>query len=184
VVDLTRAMSMPLRTLSDPPLSAAYRLGQGVLALTGGVILVALGFQYVGGYAPCELCLAERYVYYAVLPVLFVALALLAGARRAFATALFLLVALAFLFGAGLGAYHAGVEWNFWPGPAACTAGPGTVSTDAGALFSGLEKVRVPRCDVAPWHFLGLSFAGWNVVASLALACGALATALRVVRHG
>jgi disulfide bond formation protein DsbB len=28
----------------------------------------------------------------------------------------------------------------------------------------------VIRCDEAPWHFLGLSFAGWNAVASFVLA--------------
>jgi disulfide bond formation protein DsbB len=177
-------MFMQLRTPSDPGLSPAYRLGQGVLVVTACVVLAALGFQYLGGYAPCELCRAERYVYYAALPALFIALALLAAERRWPATALFVLVALAFLFGAGLGTYHAGVEWNFWPGPAACTAGTEAVSTDAGALLSRLQRVRVPRCDVAPWHFLGLSFAGWNVVASLALAVGALATALKVLRHG
>jgi disulfide bond formation protein DsbB len=26
------------------------------------------------------------------------------------------------------------------------------------------------RCDEAPWRFLGLSFAGWNMVVSVALA--------------
>jgi disulfide bond formation protein DsbB len=41
----------------------------------------------------------------------------------------------------------------------------------------------VIRCDEAPWHFLGLSFAGWNVVASLALAAGAAFSAIKA-RHG
>jgi disulfide bond formation protein DsbB len=45
-------------------------------------------------------------------------------------------------------------------------------------VLEQLEKTRVIRCDEAPWHFLGLSFAGWNMVASLLLAVGA-ATAAR-----
>jgi disulfide bond formation protein DsbB len=31
----------------------------------------------------------------------------------------------------------------------------------------------VIRCDEASWRFLGLSFAGWNVIASILLAVGA-----------
>ena len=36
---------------------------------------------------------------------------------------LLLLVALAFLINAGLGIYHAGVEWKWWPGPTTCAGG-------------------------------------------------------------
>jgi disulfide bond formation protein DsbB len=41
-----------------------------------------------------------------------------------------------------------------------------------------LETTRVIRCDEAPWTFLGLSFAGWNVVISLLIAIAALQAAL------
>jgi disulfide bond formation protein DsbB len=30
-------------------------------------------------------------------------------------------------------------------------------------------KSAAPRCDVAPWRFLGLSMAGWNALISLKL---------------
>ena len=94
-----------------------YRLGAAALFLAGAAIVTALGFQYIGGYQPCMLCLMQRYAYYAGIPILFVALALTAGGSRGFAAALFFLVALAFLANAGLGFYHAGAEWKFWPGP-------------------------------------------------------------------
>jgi disulfide bond formation protein DsbB len=160
-----------------PTALLAYRLGALALLAAAAVILAALAFEHFGGYDPCPLCLQERYAYYAGIPLLVLALVLLSlGAPRA-AAAVFLVVALGFLANAGLGAYHAGVEWKFWPGPDTCAATARPLSTGGGVLEQ-LEKTRVIRCDEAPWHFLGLSFAGWNMVASLVLAVGA-ATAAR-----
>lgn len=153
-------------TAETPERTAAYRLGGLTLFLAAAVILAALGFEHLGGYAPCPLCLMQRYAYYAAVPTLFVAMALV-GEMPRLAGFLFLAVALAFLANAGLGVYHAGVEWKFWPGPVTC-ATPQALPTNAGDLLSGLAETRVVRCDEPAWTFLGLSFAGWNVVVSLA----------------
>src|SRR5262245_33165048 len=92
--------------------SQAYRKGGLVLLVAIAVIAAALAFEHIGGYAPCPLCLQQRYAYYAGIPVLFLALVLLAAERPGLASALFALVALAFLANAGLGIYHAGAEWK------------------------------------------------------------------------
>lgn len=145
---------------------SAYQAGSLALFLSAASILTALGFQYIGGYQPCMLCLIERYAYYAAIPALFVAVALAAGGNRGWPAALFFLVALAFLANAGLGTYHAGAEYKFWPGPAACGGG-GELTTSAGSLLKELQNIHVVRCDEPALVFLGLSFAGWNVVGSL-----------------
>ena len=149
--------------------SLAYQSGSAALFLAAASILVALGFQYLGGYYPCPLCFMQRYAYYVAIPALFAALALSSGGERNGAMALFGLVALAFLANAGLGIYHAGAEWKFWPGPDTC-AGAQAVSTAADSLIKELETTRVVRCDEAAIRMLGLSFAGWNVIASLVIA--------------
>jgi disulfide bond formation protein DsbB len=146
----------------------AYTLGSLALAMSAAAIIIALGFQYIGGYQPCMLCLMERYAYYVAIPMLFVALALSAGGNKGWAAALFFLVALAFLANAGLGGYHAGAEWKFWPGPDSCGGGSSLAAT-AGSLLKDLETIKVVRCDEAALRVAGLSFAGWNVVASLGL---------------
>jgi disulfide bond formation protein DsbB len=163
---------------SHPTRSPAYRIGALVLFAASAVILTALAFEHFGGYTPCPLCLQERWAYYASIPALFVALVLLSAGRTNAATVVFGLVALAFLANAGLGTYHAGAEWKFWPGPDTC-GGSQPISTGAGGLFKDLATTRVIRCDEAPWHFLGLSFAGWNAVASLVLAIGAALSAAK-----
>ena len=136
---------------------------------SGATILGAWYFQYVLGLAPCELCLEERLPYHIVIPLaLLMAIAALVGAPRALIKVGFAAILIAMLCSAALGAYHAGVEWHFWPGPTECTGTLGDFK--AGALIDQLRSTHVVRCDEAAWRFLGLSLAGYNVLVSLALA--------------
>ncbi|MGD0634394.1 MAG: disulfide bond formation protein B [Beijerinckiaceae bacterium] len=147
------------------------------LALPAAAIAGAFAFQ-AAGFAPCELCLKERLPYYAgiVLGVLTLFLAW-RGAGLAL-TACFAALALLFLGSAGFGAYHAGVEWGFWPGPADCT---GTLARapSMADFMKQLQTIKVVRCDAVAIRILGLSLAGWNVVVSLAVAGLAAAGAAR-----
>ncbi len=156
----------------------AYRIGGTALVIAAGVILAALAFEYIGGYAPCPLCLMQRWAYYAAIPVLFLAMALSAESPRV-AAFLYLAVALAFLANAGLGVYHAGVEWKFWPGPETCAVAAATPPS-AAELLSGMED-PVVACDEAAWRLFGLSFAGWNVVISVMLMTLGLRAALAAI---
>jgi disulfide bond formation protein DsbB len=117
----------------------------------------------------------QRYAYYASIPLLFIAMALVSEKPRV-AALIFFVVALAFLANAGLGVYHAGVEWKFWPGPDTCGTAQ-ALPTSASDLLSGLDQTRVVRCDEAAWTFAGLSLAGWNVIASLLAFAGAIKAA-------
>ncbi len=169
-----------LLTHSDPLQTPAYRMGWAVLIAATAVILLALSFEYVGHYEPCPLCLQQRYAYYAAIPALFLALVLVAAQRNGLAAAIFIAVALAFFANAGLATYHAGVEWKLWAGPDTCAATPNALST--GNLLEQLQTIRVLRCDEPAWTFMGLSFAGWNVVTSLLLGVGAAAAAVKALR--
>jgi len=128
------------------------------------VVGTALLFQYVGGLAPCELCLYQRWPYYAVIAL--AALALVGnGAAMRWALAL---AALIFAAGTALAVYHAGVEYHWFPGPTACTGGTSGAQTieQLRAQLLGRQPVN---CDEAAWRLLGISLAGWNVLASLLL---------------
>jgi len=158
----------PLHSAFPAGSREAYRLGASALLIAVAVILAALGFEHLGGQAPCPLCLIERYAYYVSIPLLFLSLILIAADRAALAAAGFLLVALAFLANMGLAGYHTGAEWGFWPGPSTCSGGLAPLGSPAD-LLKGLATARVVRCDQASWWFLGLSFAGWNTVVSTVL---------------
>ena len=170
-----------LLTAKNPEQSTAYRTGALVLFAAVVVIMTALAFEHFGGYVPCPLCLQQRYAYYAGIPALFLALVLLSAGYARIAAVAFLLVAAAFVANAGLGIYHAGAEWGFWLGPDTCAGAPQPLSK-GGNLLKDLESTRVVRCDKAPWQFLGLSFAGWNVVTSGLLTIGSLSAAAKAWR--
>ena len=141
-----------------------------IFALGAATLLGAWYFQYVLGLPPCPLCLEQRIPYYIIIPLTLVLTlaALWRAPRRAIALG-FVVVALAALCGAALAAYHAGVEWRWWPGPTDCS-GPIVDFTSKGSLLEQLKTTHVVRCDEAAWRFLGLSLAGYNVLISLAMA--------------
>jgi disulfide bond formation protein DsbB len=116
---------------------------------------------------PCKLCLEERTPYYIGVPVL--AAAWLSYGLKwppILTRGLILIGALLMTYGLALAAYHTGVELKYWPGPTDCSAATMKVTLDAGNLLGDLNT-HPPACDSAPGFFLGLSFAGWNFVASL-----------------
>ena len=156
-----------------------------VVIVATATILGAWAFQFAG-YAPCDLCLKQRIAYYIGIPIalltLFVASRHRLGSHRAARLGLAAL-ALIFITSALFGAYHAGVEWGFWPGPADCT---GTLEK-AGSMndfMKQLQTTKVVRCDAVAIRILGLSLAGWNAVISAAMAIvAALAAAPRSPGH-
>jgi len=153
---------------------ALFGFGLGLAAILG-----AWGFQIFGGYAPCKLCLEQRLPYYVGLPVLLVAILLLAtGRAKALARALLALAGVIFLVGLGLAIYHAGVEWGFWLGPADCGGGLATTG-NAEDLLAQIGKVKVINCGEAALRVLGLSFAGWNALVSAVIAAALLRAGLR-----
>jgi len=157
--------------LLQPRLAAAV-----VLAAAAATIGGAYLFEYGLGYIPCPLCLTQRKPYYVAMAVAFVAAL---APNRTLARAALAVVTLSFLVSAGLGAYHAGVEWGVWLGPSDCGGAPGPAAGSVTDFMQSLQKARVVSCTEAAWRFLGLSLAGWNVLISLALAAFAALAAVR-----
>lgn len=126
----------------------------------------ALFSQYVGGLSPCPMCIWQRWPHGVAITL--AALALLIGPGRVGAAALWI-GATALLIGAGLGAFHAGVELGFWEGPSSCTGG-GVAGLTPAQLIERIMSAPLVRCDEIAWSFLGVSMAGWNAFLSAFLA--------------
>lgn len=137
-----------------------------ILLVATATILGAWIFEYAG-YAPCELCLKQRWAYYAAIVISTI---LAVTVRSSGQMMRYGLMLLALLWAASMvfGVYHSGVEWHWWPGPSTCTG--------TGDLSLGLPDLTKPvvMCDTPAIRILGLSLAGWNAVISLALAVLAL----------
>lgn len=129
----------------------------GSLAL----LLGAFAFQHIGGFAPCKMCIWQRYPHAIAVVVGVLALRIktdwlvFAGAAAAFASG-------------AIGVFHAGVEQGWWEGPTTCTSGPiGGVS--AQELLDQILAAPLVRCDDIAWQLGGISMAGWNAIISFAL---------------
>jgi disulfide bond formation protein DsbB len=155
--------------------TAALTAALAVLGIGGAALAAAWGAQLIGGLAPCHLCLLQRVPYYVGLPL---AAAVALGAWRGLPPAWLrlglCLVALAMLTTAGIAAYHAGVEWGWWAGPADCSGENLKPLGSVDDLLSQMNATQVVRCDVPALVVLGLSMAGWNALLSLGLALVAL----------
>lgn len=144
--------------MTDRQLDRANALGLiGPAALLGG----AFAFQYLGGLAPCEMCIWQRWPHGLAIAAALLALLLRRSPAR---RPLLLLTGLLVLASGAIGVYHAGVEQKWWQGVTACTAMPiaGSTSDIVGAVLA----TPLVRCDQIPWELFGISMAGYNAIFS------------------
>jgi disulfide bond formation protein DsbB len=125
------------------------------LLVPAGLLGGAMGSQYIGGLAPCEMCYWQRWPH-AVAIILAGAAFVLPGRARLLTS----LAGLAIAVSGAIGVFHAGVELGWWEGLTRCTAG-GAMSLEE------LMNVPLVRCDQVQWSLLGISMAGWNAIISL-----------------
>lgn len=150
---------------------APRRIAQALaLLLPLGLIGGALYSQYVGGLFPCEMCMWQRWPHYAA-----IVLAALSFAVKPGRGLLVWLATLAIAVSGAIGAFHAGVEYSWWEGLTQCATNFGS----GGSALDAIMNAPLVRCDVAPWHFLGISLAGWNAILSLG---GALVIAMLMLK--
>jgi disulfide bond formation protein DsbB len=145
-----------------------------LLILAVAVATIAGAWTMEGmGYIPCELCLLGRKPYYVGIGL--AALTALAawGGKQKLARCGLLGLAAVFAVGAGIAAYHSGVELHFWQGPTECSGAlSGVLSADD--FMAQLKRVKPVRCDEPALLIFGLSLAVWSAVISLGLAAVAL----------
>jgi disulfide bond formation protein DsbB len=159
---------------------AAWTAFLAALATIAG----AWGFELIGNYIPCALCLEQRIPYYIGVPVAALAVFMAMTDRAGLTRLLLLAVAGIFVWSAYKGIFHAGVEWDWWQGPTDCAAGAAGLEREVGNLFDRLnEGNTIVSCTDAAWRFpnadWGLSFAGWNAVISTGIVLVALFGASR-----
>ena len=131
-------------------------------AFSGGALMLAAITEYVFGYAPCELCLWQRVPLALAFGIAAMGLVTPVPAEAKIWAAGTGAVLLA--IGAGIAAYHSGVEWGWWQGLPSCGGGIPELSFEG--FGESLSQPAQPGCGEAPFRILGLSMAGWNVVAS------------------
>ena len=145
-----------------------------ILLASVGALGVAYTAQYAFDLEPCILCLYQR------VPFATVGLLAMAALRwPRLAPGACALSGMVFAVGAGIAAYHVGVEQHWWASVAGC--GGGLPPPMSAAEFKQSLLAKPPKaCDEVDWTLFGISMAGYNVAYSSALAVMALAGAWRM----
>lgn len=136
------------------------------LAASGGSFLLLAGawtFQAIG-YAPCAMCIWQRYPHAIAIVI---GVLVLLGLRH---WGLYVLGAAATATTAAIGLFHTGVERDWWQGPTSCSGSGLDLSTMSGAdLLSMDGPSNIVMCDEVAWELFTLSMASWNALFSLLL---------------
>lgn len=160
----------------------APTIAGAILAALGAAMLGgALAFQYLGGLAPCPLCIWQRWPWAAAILLGLAALVLARGRADLAARAALALGGLAVLAGAGIAGFHVGVEQGWWQGTAACEGRVFEPGLTIEELRRRLMAAEVVRCDEVPWSLFGVSMAGYNMVISLGIGALSLLAAVRTL---
>ena len=148
-------------------------------AISFSMIFFALISEYVFGFAPCSLCLIQRY------PHILVAMSsvwLIFFKTHNFflypINAIIMASSILFAF------YHVGVEQDFFQAPQSCSSSnlAQIGEKSAEALLNNILNTSVVRCNEISWSFIGLSMATWNLIFSAVLFIGWVMSSLRFVR--
>jgi disulfide bond formation protein DsbB len=152
------------------------------LVACAAMMATAYAVEFLLHFAPCQMCHWQRYVYWTAGGVALLGIAVnWRGARPQLMAGLCVLLGLIFAAGAFIAIWHSLVEWKVVPPLDGCVANRG--AQISGNLWDQLSRpIAVPSCDKAPFHVLGLSMAGWNAVASIALAAASFFAATRSAR--
>ena len=138
-------------------------------AISLSMILFVLISEYVFGFAPCYLCLIERYPHILV-AITSVWLIFFKTHNFFLYPVNTLVMALSII----LASYHVGVEQSIFQGLQSCSSSNLSLVSEknAEALLKDILNTSVVRCNEIKWSFMSLSMATWNLILSIALFIG------------
>lgn len=142
-----------------------------LVAISAATLATVYASQFIGGLIPCELCLYQRWPWWAALMLCILALPTILSTN--FRALLVGLAGLCVLTGAGIAIFHVGVEQQWWPGLASCSAAGQT----PGSFEQMQQMLSQPTasCEEPAWTMFGLSMAGYNAILSIVVGVWAIA---------
>lgn len=143
---------------------------KNIIILCGITSFFSLSFAYIAQYAfdinPCILCYYERYIYWALVILMLIALLFHwrpPSSESCIIQGLFITLGLVLLAGLVLGSYHLGVEWHWWEGTASCK-GITQKATSIEEMRQLINQQAPARCDQPNWILAGISATLWNAL--------------------
>jgi len=131
-----------------------------IIVIVTLVVLISVHIIEFIGFAPCDLCLKQRWAWYLVLIIASIPFIVTINYNKI----LLLIISIILFCNAIFAGWHAGIEWDLWPGLATCNS---STIFDSNNLVETLKESSVPVCDDASIRIFGISLAGYNFIVSL-----------------
>jgi disulfide bond formation protein DsbB len=148
-----------MRRMTIPP----TRTTALATALAAGLaVAIAQAAEHWLGFAPCALCLWERWPYRVVILLGLIAAVLPRGAARA----VLWVAVLVGLVGVALAALHLGVEQHFWPSPLPECVAPRFAGGNVAEMLQAMPARAAKPCDSPSFlfSFLPVSMVAMNLI--------------------
>lgn len=127
-------------------------------------LLTALILQYFFGFAPCNLCIVERWPY---LGIILIGVAYYVVKPKKYHRCWLAAQLLLLIIEAGVSSYHFAIEQGWVEASSTCQQSWEGI-TDIESLAAALER-SLPQCDRPEVFLLGISLTGWNLMLSFSL---------------
>ena len=148
-------------------------------AISFSMILFALISEHAFGFAPCSLCLIQRYPH--ILVSITSVWLIFFRTHNLF---MYPINTLLMAFSVILASYHVGVEQSIFQGPQSCSSSNISLMSEKSAeeLLQDILNTSIMRCNQVTWSFLNLSMATWNLILSIGLFIGWAVSSLQFIR--
>lgn len=144
--------------------SEPLRLVSVVVAVVALAVIAGAWAFELAGYAPCPLCLQQRWPYYLGIPLALALAVFQPRLPKPMTIAGFAVLVALFAWGLSIGVYQSGAEMRLWQGPTSCATADTAPVGDVGNLMAALQSTPVVSCIDPALQPLGLSLATWNAV--------------------
>ena len=133
--------------------------------LTSLLILITVYILEFGfGMVPCEMCLIERYQYYALI---FLGIVGIISEEKFKKVSIYIII-LVLIIGIAYTVNHVGIERGIFEGNSSCS-GSFSSTVIKEDLLKNIEQAPLVRCDVATYLFNFISVAESNLIVSIIL---------------
>lgn len=131
----------------------------------------ALSFAYISQYhfdmKPCQLCLYQRWPFFAIIAICLAAFTVKIEKSKKVAI---ISCVILLILNASIALYHVGVEKKIFKISESCANTLSENYQSVDELKTALQAAPLARCDEPQFFFLSLSMAAWNAIYCLMLA--------------
>ena len=152
---------MSISTIITP----IQKLFAAISVMAIGSLSLAFFTEFVLGFPPCELCLYQRWPYFALLLICLVAMQL-----KKYEKLFLCLVFVSILSSIGISGYHTAIERGLFEGSSQCNPDVNMPDNLSPAqIREQLYTREVATCTKPPFKVMMLSMTEWNLLFNIAL---------------